>query len=172
MLQWVAVCCSVLRCVAVWYSLICRHKEDFLGVAACCSVLQRVAVCCSVLQCGIVLHADTKRPFWELQRVAARCSVLQCVTVWYGLICKYIKSLYRDTLLHTAIPHCTNTATHCNTLQHTAIHCNTLQHATTHYPSTDRLCLSLYVYISKYPHIHVPMCIYLHVTPSQMKIHL
>ena len=40
MLQYVAVCCSVLhvfRCVAV-----------------CCSVLQCVAVCCSVLQCAAV----------------------------------------------------------------------------------------------------------------------
>jgi len=34
LLQYVAVCCSVVRCVAV-----------------CCSVLQCVAVCCSVLQC-------------------------------------------------------------------------------------------------------------------------
>jgi len=33
----VAVCCSVLQCVA--------------GGAVCCSVLQCVAVCCSVLQC-------------------------------------------------------------------------------------------------------------------------
>ena len=32
-----AVCCSVLQCVAV-----------------CCSVLQCVAVCCSVLQCAAV----------------------------------------------------------------------------------------------------------------------
>jgi len=34
-LQCVAVCCSLLRCVAC--------------VAVCCSVLQCVAVCCSVL---------------------------------------------------------------------------------------------------------------------------
>jgi len=34
MLQYVAVCCSVLQ-----------------GAAVCCSVLQYVAVCCSVLQC-------------------------------------------------------------------------------------------------------------------------
>ena len=32
--EYLAVCCSVLQCVAV-----------------CCSVLQCVAVCCSVLQC-------------------------------------------------------------------------------------------------------------------------
>ena len=34
----VAVCCSVLQCVAV------------CCVAVCCSVLQCVAMCCSVLQ--------------------------------------------------------------------------------------------------------------------------
>ena len=37
MLQFVAVCCSVLQYVAV-----------------CCSVLQCVAVCCSALQCAAV----------------------------------------------------------------------------------------------------------------------
>ena len=37
----VAVCCSVLQCVAVVY-LLC--------VAVCCGVLRCVAVCCSVLQ--------------------------------------------------------------------------------------------------------------------------
>ena len=39
MLQYVAVCCSVLQCVAV-----------------CCSVLQCVAVCCNILQCVVVLQ--------------------------------------------------------------------------------------------------------------------
>jgi len=50
-LQCVAVCCSVLQCVAL---------------SVCCSVLQCLAVCCivSVLQC-----------------VAVCCSVLQCVAV-------------------------------------------------------------------------------------------
>ena len=53
----VAVCCSVLQCVALCCSVL-------RCVAVCCSVLQCVAVCCSVLQC-----------------VAVRCSVLQCVAV-------------------------------------------------------------------------------------------
>ena len=55
MVQYVAVCCSVLQCVAVCCSVL-------QCVAVCCSVLQCVAVCCSVLQC-----------------VAMCCSVLRCV---------------------------------------------------------------------------------------------
>ena len=54
-LQCVAVCCSVLQFVVVYYSAL-------QCTAACCSVLQRVVVCGSVLQ-----------------RVAVYCSVLQCV---------------------------------------------------------------------------------------------
>ena len=51
----VAVCCSVLQCVAVY----CKPSATWLvpayivvlqGVAVCCSVLQCVAVCCRVLQ--------------------------------------------------------------------------------------------------------------------------
>ena len=40
----VAVCCSVLQCVAVWFEV---------DLMCCCSVLQCVAVCCSVLQCSL-----------------------------------------------------------------------------------------------------------------------
>ena len=51
--MWVAVCCSVVRCVAV--RMLAHSKSTLCGVvlqrvAACCSVLQRVAACCSVLQ--------------------------------------------------------------------------------------------------------------------------
>jgi len=50
-LQCVAVCCSVLQCVAVE----CMYLLSVLQcVAVCCSVLQCVAVCCSVLQCVAV----------------------------------------------------------------------------------------------------------------------
>ena len=45
----VAVCCSVLQCVAVW-CLDVRYVHLLLQcVAVCCSVLQCVAVCCSVM---------------------------------------------------------------------------------------------------------------------------
>jgi len=46
MLQYVAVCCSVLHS---YDSRLCA--SELQGVAGCCSVLQCVAACCSVLQC-------------------------------------------------------------------------------------------------------------------------
>ena len=58
-LQCVAVCCSVLQCVAGYMT--CYTS----CLVVCCSMLQCVAVCCSVLQCA-----------------AAYCSVLQCVAVF------------------------------------------------------------------------------------------
>jgi len=61
-LQGVAVSCSVLQCVTVWWS----------GVqygAVCCSVVQRGAVWCSVVQCGAVC-----------------CSVLQGVAGWCRMV--------------------------------------------------------------------------------------
>ena len=52
MLKHVAVCCSVLQCVAVSHVAAIRHgsKACLQCVAVCCSVMQCVAVCCSVLQ--------------------------------------------------------------------------------------------------------------------------
>ena len=55
MLQCIAVCCSVLLCVAVG----CIRLDTVLRAeqverergAVCCSVLQCGAVCCSVLRC-------------------------------------------------------------------------------------------------------------------------
>jgi len=53
-LQCVAVCYSVLHCIAVRCSEVLTAAQ-LIGesplqcVAACCSVLQRVAVCCSAL---------------------------------------------------------------------------------------------------------------------------
>ena len=38
----VTVCCSVMPCVATWYSM-------SQCVAVCCSVSQRVIACCAVL---------------------------------------------------------------------------------------------------------------------------
>ena len=43
MVQFDSLCCNVVQCVAVWYSVL-----QF--VAVCCNVLQCVAVSCSVLQ--------------------------------------------------------------------------------------------------------------------------
>jgi len=59
MLQYAAVCCSVLQwlqCVALCcdvlqYVTVCYSVLQCADIAVCCSVLQCVAVCCSVLQC-------------------------------------------------------------------------------------------------------------------------
>ena len=97
----------MLQCVAVC----CGVPQC---VAVCCSVLQWVAVCCSVMQCVAVWCRESHLAVCcsVLQCVAMCCSVLQCVAV------------SDDAAV-------SDTATHCNTLQHTATHCNTLQHAAT-----------------------------------------
>ena len=74
MLQYVAVCCSVLLCVAVGYSVLQRVAvyDWMLPFMIGCDALAThrraaprcVVVCCSVLQC-----------------VAVYFSVLQCVAV-------------------------------------------------------------------------------------------
>ena len=80
-LQRVAVCCNVVRCVAVLLRVLQRRgschaaplfQEVYSGlprVAACCSVLQCVAVCCSASQ-----------------YVATRCSVLQYVPMYRNVM--------------------------------------------------------------------------------------
>jgi len=64
-LQYVAVCCSMLQCVAAY-------------VYHCCGVLQRDAVCCSMLQCVAVCCS---RHVPLLRCVAVYCSMLHCVAV-------------------------------------------------------------------------------------------
>jgi len=98
----VAVCCSVLKCVAVSYyiqttwSVFLLYCSVLQCVAVYCSALQwviisrprglsssSVTVCCSVLQCCSELlypdHLICRPPL--LQCVAVCCSVLQCVAV-------------------------------------------------------------------------------------------
>jgi len=59
------VCCRVLQCVAVRYSVVSNntyltHRQRFTcrgnEISLCCNVLQCVAVCCSVLQCVAVRY--------------------------------------------------------------------------------------------------------------------
>ena len=101
----VAVCCSVLQCVAVWtravYSsqdlalqnvAVCRSVLQCVAVpcsvlqcvAECCRVLQSVAECCRVLQCVAVCCS-------VLQCVAVCCSVLQCVAVYLACAYQHLK---------------------------------------------------------------------------------
>jgi len=86
MLQCVAVCCSVLQCVAapLVKALTTVHVFARLPVV-CCGVLQRVAVCCSVLQCVAVCYS-------VLQCVAVCCSVLQCVAACCSVLRSRIKA--------------------------------------------------------------------------------
>jgi len=51
-MQCVAVCCSVLQCVAV--GVLSGRDAGVLHVV-CCNMLRYVAVCCSVLQSGYSL---------------------------------------------------------------------------------------------------------------------
>jgi hypothetical protein len=81
----VAVCCSVLQCVAARCSVLQCSVE-----ALCCSVMCK-------LQCAAVLRCSTRRKERDireevadipccsalLQRVAVCCSVLQCAAVCY-----------------------------------------------------------------------------------------
>jgi len=119
----VAVCCSVLQCVAVLRELrACPMTRldtllpfAFLYTTAArtatdsnCNTrntlqhtVSRTAVCCSVLQC-----------------VAVRCSVLRCVAIAVGCTTPCSK-------------HCNGACCNVQQLQQTATHCNTVQHAAT-----------------------------------------
>ena len=70
MLQRIAVCCSLLQCVAVSHDVaMCMRYLSCInyggGRQGIISVLECVEVCCSVLQCAAVC-----------------CSVLQCLMTW------------------------------------------------------------------------------------------
>jgi len=107
-LQCVAVCCSVLQCVAEihrsihWrqhvystqdgvkldkymyiyiytYEHIYIHNYMYTLHAKCCRVLLSVAVCCSMLQCVAMCCSYMYNLHTECGAVC--CSVLQCVAV-------------------------------------------------------------------------------------------
>ena len=85
MLQYVAVCCSVLHRGAEK----CMHENlssVVQCVAKCCSVLRRAAVCRSVSQC-----------------VAVCCSVLQCVAVCCSMLLSLLTD-HRDRVRHDGSP--------------------------------------------------------------------
>jgi len=80
------VCCSVLQCVAVRFSI--RYILRVECIVVCCGLLQCVAVCRGVLWCGAVccsVFLDTVGIEGVvycsvLQCVAVCCSALQCVS--------------------------------------------------------------------------------------------
>ena len=83
----IAVCCSVLPCVAACCSVLpC--------VAVCCCVLPCAAACCSVLPCVCDCTWEMNASTFDiavccsvLQCVAACCSVLQCVAIQCVALC-------------------------------------------------------------------------------------
>ena len=74
MLQCVAVCCSVLQCVAVQDRIKDLYQRAFLSSA---SEKRHMigAVCCNVLQCVAVLQCRAVN-YSVLQCIAVCCSVL------------------------------------------------------------------------------------------------
>jgi len=91
----VAVCCSVLQCVAVCCRISLINTRVVINAplsfavtrcVVCCSVLLSMAVCCNVLQdvtvcCSVLLSLALA---WQC--IAVCCSVLQCVAVWCSRI--------------------------------------------------------------------------------------
>jgi len=93
-LHCVAACCNVFT-VAPAPTCMCVYEEEYTHVAVCCSVLQCVAVWCCVLQCVAVccsvftvapappVCVYMRRNSRMLQCVAVCCSVLQCAAVFH-----------------------------------------------------------------------------------------
>jgi len=135
-----AVCCSVLRCVAV-----CCSVLQFKWHVERCSVVQCVAVCCGVLQCVAVQVACG-----EMQCSAVCCGVLQ--SLWHQT---WLWTSHRHTTLsdstfdNWAPPSIPQNRVHCNTLQHTATHCNTLQHTA---PHCTPACSTKWCALKTFPH--------------------
>ena len=76
----IAVCCSVLQCVAVC----CRCCSELQCAAVCCRVLQGVARCCSVLLCVVVY-----RNMWQCEfssPVAMSAWAYSSVSVCFSVI--------------------------------------------------------------------------------------
>jgi len=92
--KYVAVCCSVMQCVAVCCSRVavcCSHlRVKSLSIS---SMLQCDAACCSVSLCVHlgVKSLSNQACCSELQSVSECCSVLQCVAGTLGRLAEHIK---------------------------------------------------------------------------------
>jgi len=121
-LQYVAVCCSVLECDTVHCNVLqciavcCGVLQcDVMCCSVCCSVLQCVAVCCGVLQCDVMCCS-------VLQCVAVCCSVLQCVAVCCVAVCCRV---LQCVAVCCSVLQCV--AVCCSVLQCVAVCCSVLQ---------------------------------------------
>jgi len=108
-LQCVAVCCSVLQCVAVL-------------LQCCCSTLQCVAVRCH--SCLSLLLLDVLEQLYPrcsmLQCAAACCSVLQCVVV--TCVSAFLYLIYSSKCILVAVC-CSVLQCGCNIWQCVAVCC-------------------------------------------------
>ena len=147
-LQYVAVCCGMLRCVVVCYSVLqcgavcCSVLDQLFGllqddlqvlVAVCVALC--VAVCCSVPQgVGSALSLQHRWMMYTyptriiLQHTATHCNTMQNTAT-------QMDDVYILDTSHTATPY--------NTLRHTATCCNMLQHRWMMYTSSTRNTLQL-----------------------------
>jgi len=134
--QCVAVCCSVMQCVAVpLFWVLCHFTRG--------SMLQCVAVCCSVLQCLCCVYCATSHGVLDcfhseccsvLQCVAVCCSVLPCVAVCCSMLrCVEVPLFVCTVPLHTV----------CLTvfIQSVAVCCRVLQCLCSGYCATSHLAV-------------------------------
>jgi len=112
----VAVCCSVLQCVAVCYNS--QRTFNDAKTMVCCSVLQCVAAGCSNVHDNVLqkdAHCNRITPRWW--SVAVCCSILQYVAVIYIHTCMYIWWRQDDGVLQCVSVCCSIDAVCCSMLQ-------------------------------------------------------
>jgi len=83
----IAVCCSVLHCVAVKTPQICSEPSTFVTCCACAGFLE----CCNMLQC-VAVCCNTPEERWlhfrDLLHLCRICvCVCVCVCVWCVCVC-------------------------------------------------------------------------------------
>ena len=136
----VAVCCSVLQCVAVCGSVLQSEHLDLLQCSRAnrvkwqgtCKTLQHTATHCNTLQQHIrSTSIQSDKPC----EVAQCCSVLQCIAVCCSVLqCVAVRAL-RSTSTQPSEP--CEAAQCCSVLQCVAVCCSVLQCCSTHSKSAD-----------------------------------
>ena len=132
----VAVCCSVLQCVAV-----CCGVSRFTHTLARCHcwthLLQHICILCNRTQQHTATHSSTLQ--LEHHNAVSHCNTLQHTTTHCNTLQHTAThcNLSTMTLQHTRCPHIycntsvSNDVTYCNTLSHIMMYVNTpvpLQH--------------------------------------------
>jgi len=112
----VAECCDVLQCAVVVRQYLCALC---LCVAARCSVLRYVAVCCSVLPLS---DSTPARSACVVQCFAVFCSLLRCVAVDCSVL-QCVTVWQRDAVCHRVLQ---SVAVCCSVLQFVAVCCSIL----------------------------------------------